>query len=451
MPATRADGRRAHPARQTSPVPVAPSPMSSPEPGRGSVPESGRGSVPGAGPVSPTAPAAPPPPASGPLAGIRVLDLTSVVMGPYATQLLGDLGADVISVEDVRGDTNRVMGPGPEPGMSGVSLNLLRNKRNVCLDLKQPAGREALLRILATCDVFVTNLRPGPLGRLRLTYDDVSAVRPDIVMCQACGWPADGPRSDRPAYDDVIQAGCGIAAAFQLQHGAPSVAPTLVADKVAGLTITYGLLAALLHRERTGQGQLVEVPMIDALTAFTLVEHGCAAVPEPPLGPAGYPRILVPERRPFATSDGWIAVLPYSQDNFEQLFRAGGRDDLLDDPRIRTAASRMEHASALYGLVEQIVARRPTAWWVELCAAHDIPAAAVASLDELVASQPVAVHPTLGPYHQISSPTRFSASPTSVRRHAPRLGEHTDEVLREVGLDDAEIVAARVTRRTRDA
>ncbi len=362
-------------------------------------------------------------------------------MGPYATQMLGDLGADVISVEDAKGDTNRVMGPGPAPGMSGVSLNLLRNKRNVCLDLKQPSGRDALLRILATCDVFVTNLRPGPLGRLRLGYDEVRAVRPDIVMCRACGWPSDGPARDRPAYDDVIQAACGISAAFELQHGAPSTTPTLVADKVAGLTITYALLAALFHRERTGEGQLVEVPMVDALTAFTLVEHGCAAVPEPPLGRAGYPRILVPERRPFATADGWIAVLPYSQDNYEQLFAAGDRDDLMGDPRIRSARSRMAHASELYGLVEQIVATRPTAWWVAFCDEHDIPAAAVGSLDELVQRQPLATHPALGPYHQIVSPTRFSSTPTSVRRHAPRLGEHTAEVLREVGLDDAEVAA----------
>lgn len=381
------------------------------------------------------------PPASGPLTGVRVLDLTSVVMGPYATQLLGDLGADVISVEDARGDTNRVMGPGPEPGMSGVSMNLLRNKRNVCLDLKQPAGRDALLRIAATCDVFVTNLRPGPLGRLRLTYDDLRAARPDIVMCQACGWPSDGEQRDRPAYDDVIQAACGIAAAFQLQQGAPSVAPTLVADKVGGLTITYAILAALFHRERTGEGQLVEVPMIEALTAFTLVEHGCAAVPEPPLGRAGYPRILVPERRPFATADGWLAILPYSQDNYEQIFRIGGRDDLVGDARIRTARSRMAHAGELYALVEPIVALRTTSWWVAFCEEQDIPAAAVATLDELVAAQPLAVHPTLGRYHQIVSPTRFSVSPTSVRRHAPRLGEHTVEVLREVGLDDTELAA----------
>lgn len=385
----------------------------------------------------------PKPSAAGPLDGIRVLDLTSVVMGPLATQVLGDLGADVICVEEARGDTNRIMGPGPEPGMSGVSLNLLRNKRNVCLDLKSPGGRDAFLRIAATCDVVITNLRPGPLARLRLTYEDVRAVRPDVIMCQACGWPSDGPDAERPAYDDVIQAGSGVAAAFALQRGEPSMAPTLVADKVAGLTIAYGVLAALVHRGRTGEGQFLEVPMIEALTAFTLVEHGCAAVPEPALGAAGYPRILVPERRPFATADGWMAVLPYSRDNYNDLFAEGGRSDLVDDPRVVSARSRMAHAGELYALIEPILATRPTAHWVAFCDAHDIPASAVRSLDELVAEQPVAEHPHVGSYHQIRPPVRFSATPASVRRPAPRLGEHSDEVLAEVGLGADEIATLR--------
>lgn len=378
---------------------------------------------------------------SGPLAGVRVLDLSSVVMGPYATQIMGDLGADVIAVEEAHGDTNRIMGPGPERGMSGVSLNLLRNKRNVCLNLKDPAGRDAFLRIAATSDVLVTNLRPAPLGRLGLTYDAVRAVRPDIVMCQANGWPSDSPDANRPAYDDVIQANSGIAHAFALQTGTPALVPTLVADKVAGLTLVYAVLAALFHRERTGEGQFVEVPMIDALTSFTLVEHGSAAIPEPPLGPAGYQRIVTPERRPVATSNGWMAVLPYSVANYNDLFRVGGRDDLIDDPRARSARSRMANAGELYALVTPIIATRTTEFWVEFCSAHDIPAAAVRSLDDLVAELPVVHHPTMGGYRQIPSPVRFSATPATVRRHAPLLGEHGREVLREVGMSDAAIDA----------
>jgi len=381
------------------------------------------------------------PVAVGPLAGVRVLDLSSAVMGPYATQILGDLGAEVIAVEEASGDTNRIMGPGPSRGMSGISLNLLRNKRNVCLNLKSEAGRDAFLRIAATCDVLVTNLRPAPLARLRLDYAAIREVRADIVMCQAHGWPSDGADANKPAYDDVIQASAGIADAFERQSGTFALAPTLVADKVGGLTIVYAVLAAMFHRERTGEGQFVEVPMIDALTSFTLVEHGCAAIPEPPLGPAGYPRVLAAERRPYATTDGWVAVLPYSASNYNDLFREGGRLDLIDDPRVLSAAARVANAADLYALIDPIIATRSSEFWIEYCSRHDIPAGAVRSLDDLVAELPVEQHPTLGAYRQIPPPVRFAATPASVRRHAPMLGEHGREVLLEVGLSDDAIDA----------
>ncbi|MFN8023509.1 MAG: CoA transferase [Acidimicrobiales bacterium] len=392
-------------------------------------------------PGDPTAPDA-----RGALDGIRVLDLTSVIMGPLATQVLGDLGADVISIEAAGGDTNRIMGPGPLPGMSGTSLNLLRNKRNVCLDLKHPDALEATARLLATCDVFVTNLRPGPLRRLGLDYEQVRAVRPDIVMCRAQGWPEhpDGGgvgEGDKPAYDDVIQAVSGIAHSFQLRDGVPAMAPILVADKVSGMAISQAVLAALFHRERTGEGQFVEVAMVEALRSFVLVEHACAATTEPPLGPAGYPRITTPDRRPFATTDGWIAVLPYSTENYRSVFREGGRDDLLDDPRITSARRRMAHAGELYAIVAGIVATRSTAFWVEFCEQHDIPAGAVRTLDELVAELPVVHHPLGGDYHHVPPAWRLSATPAVVRRPAPMLGQHTREVLAEVGYDDAAIDA----------
>ncbi len=381
------------------------------------------------------------PVALGPLAGVRVLDFSSVVMGPYATQILGDLGADVIAIEEASGDTNRIMGPGPGRGMSGISLNLLRNKRNVCLDLKSEAGRDAFLRIAATCDVVVTNLRPAPLARLRLDYAAIREVRADIVMCQAHGWPSDGVDANKPAYDDVIQASAGIADAFERQSGTPALAPTLVADKVAGLTIVYAVLAAMFHRERTGEGQFVEVPMIDALTSFTLVEHGCAAIPEPPLGSAGYSRMLAPERRPYATTDGWVAVLPYSASNYNDLFREGGRLDLIDDARVLSASTRAVNAGDLYALIDPIIATRSSGFWIEYCSRHDIPAGPVRSLDDLVAELPIEQHPTMGAYRQIPPPVRFAATPASVRRHAPLLGEHGREVLLEAGLSDDAIDA----------
>jgi crotonobetainyl-CoA:carnitine CoA-transferase CaiB-like acyl-CoA transferase len=377
----------------------------------------------------------------GPLSGVRVVDLSSVVMGPFATQILGDLGADVICVEDARGDTNRVMGPTAAPGLSGVALNLLRNKRNVCLDLKHAHGRDAFLRLVATADVVVTNLRPGPLARLGLTYEQLVAVRPGLVMCQAHGWPSDSALADSPAYDDIIQAGCGIAAAFELQTGMPTIAPTLVADKVAGLTIVYGVIAALFHRERTGEGQFLEVPMIEAMTAFTLVEHGCAAIPEPKLGRAGYPRVLSPHRRPFRSSDGWVSVLPYSAANYDAIFAAGGREDLVGDERVRTTRLRLANADSLYAALTPIIATRPTADWLAFCRAHDIPAGPVSTLDDLVDELPLEHHPHAGDYRRIPTAVRFSATPSMLRRHAPQHGEHGREVLAGIGVADEELDA----------
>ena len=223
----------------------------------------------------------------GPLDGIRVLDLSSVVMGPLATQILGDLGADVITVETRDGDINRIMSSGPCPGLSGVSLNLLRNKRNISLDIAHPRGRAALLRVAAGCDVFVTNLRPGSVGRLRLRYPDIASIRPDVIYCQAHGFPSDGPQADAPAFDDIIQAACGVPDVLRRAGGRPGLMPTLLADKVSGLVLAYSIIAALFHRARTGEGQKVEVPMADAMLAFLLVEHGSGAIPRPARGRPG--------------------------------------------------------------------------------------------------------------------------------------------------------------------
>jgi len=384
-----------------------------------------------------------PSPQAGPLADVRVLDLTSVVMGPMATQILGDLGAQVISVEDIHGDTNRFMGLGPHPQLSGVALNLLRNKRNISLDLKHPEGREACLRLAERADIVVTNLRPGPLGRLGLTYEDVRARNPSVIFCQAQGWPTDGPDGNHPAYDDVIQSATGLADVYLRRDGVPAIAPTIVADKVSGLTIVYAVLAALHHRDRTGEGQRLEVPMVEAMTAFMLAEHGGAAIPSPPVGPAGYVRALMPNRGPQRTADGWMHALPYSKTNFVDLFVAGGLTELANDPRLDNRLSRAQSANELYGLVADVLATRTTHEWLDFCEAHDIPAVRVASLDDLVAALPLAEHPIVGPYRVIPSGVRFDATPTSVRRHAPLIGENGDEVLLEAGYTADEVVALR--------
>ena len=378
----------------------------------------------------------------GPLEGVRVLDLTSVVMGPLATQTLGDLGADVIAVEAAKGETNRYMGTGPHPQLSGIALNLLRNKRNVAIDLKHPSGRDAVLRIAATCDVVVTNLRPAPLARLRLTYDDVVEVRPDVVYCQAQGFPSDSGRADDPAYDDVVQAAGGVPDLLHRAGGERALFPSIIADKISGLTMTYAILAALFERERSGRGQHIELPMVDALSAFLLVEHGAGGVPQPPTSAsAGYERILTPHRKPQPTADGWISIFPYTNAHFVALIEATGREDLRDD-RLMTQKGRAANPELLYGLLGAIIATKTTDEWLSLCRSVGIPAAEVADLDGMVAALPDATHPVAGAYKAIPPPVRFSRTPASAtRRPAPLIGEHNREVLLEVGLSADEIDA----------
>jgi crotonobetainyl-CoA:carnitine CoA-transferase CaiB-like acyl-CoA transferase len=382
-------------------------------------------------------------PPAGPLAGVRVLDITSMIMGPFATQIFGDLGADVIAIEPRRGDTNRAMGPGPLPQLSGVAMNLLRNKRNVALDFQRPEGHQAVLDIASTCDVFVTNLRPGTLQRAGLTYSDVAAVRPDVVYCQAHGYPTGTPRQDDPAYDDVIQAETGIADATARVTGQPMIAPTLLADKACGLTVAYSVLAALYRRAVTGLGDHIEVPMLDTMTAFMLVEHGAAAVPRPTLGAAGYPRILTPFRRPWPTKDGWMMVLPYTKEHYDSIFAASGRTDLLGDERYSTGRKRIANAGFLYDEVGRMLANKTTAEWVAFFRQHDVPAAEVGVLEDLIESLPDAEHPHAGRYKLIPPPVRFAGAPQSVRRPAPLIGEHTEEVLAEVGYDAEDIASLR--------
>src|ERR1035441_2045144 len=342
---------------------------------------------------------------TGPLDGVRVVDLTTVIMGPLATQILGDLGADVITVEDPRGTLSRVMTAGPHPQLSGIALNLLRNKRNVVLDLKTAEGRDALLAVVATAQVFVTNFRPGTLQRLGLSHEDIVDVHP-----QARASRSDSAAPAAPAYDDVIQAGTGLPDPFRRMEGEPQFVPTLIADKVCGLTIAYSVLAALLHRERTREGQRIEVPMVDVMTAFMLVEHAGAATARPPQGEPGYLRILSPNRRHQRTKDGRVSVLPYNRKNFEDIFRAGGRTDLVGDERIATARSRLAHIDSIYAEVAAILTQRTTEEWLAFCKAADVPASAIPTLEELIDALPEDDHPVAGRYKVIPQPLRFSRS-----------------------------------------
>jgi crotonobetainyl-CoA:carnitine CoA-transferase CaiB-like acyl-CoA transferase len=387
--------------------------------------------------------------ASGPLGGIRVLDLTTILMGPYATQILGDLGADVIKIEPPQGDAARGIVPSRNSGMGANVLNLHRNKRSVVLDVAQPAGRDALLRLAQTADVMIHNLRPQPLARLGIGYDAVRTQNPRIVYCSARGYGETGPYGERAAYDDLIQGASGLAALVEKVQGAPGYVPTVLCDKTSGLTIVYAVLAALVHRERTGEGQALEVPMFETMVAFNLVEHIGAHAFEPPLGAAGYPRLLTRFRRPFRTRDGHVCLLPYTDRNWRDFFDLAGRPELREDPRFRNIGGRTEHIEALYAIVEEAVATRTTAEWLSLCDGVGIPVGPLLDLDALWSDPHLqavgllqrATHPSEGDYWSVTPAVRFSSTPAAVRSHAPQLGQHSVEVLLAAGYTQDEVEA----------
>ena len=386
----------------------------------------------------------------GPLSGYRIVDLTTVVLGPYATRILGDLGADVVKVEPPEGDMLREIGPRKSPGMAPIHLALGSSKRSVVLDLKRPAARGALMRLVAGSDAFVHSMRPGAIARLGLTYDELRAVRPDIVYCGACGFGSGGPYAGRPAYDDLIQGMCGIADLMgRVTGGPPRYAPTIVADKTVGLFVANAVLAALVHRERTGEGQEIEVPMYETMVSYLLVEHLWERTVRPDDGALGYVRMLAPNRRPFRTRDGYICMLAYTDRHWKAFFALAGCPQRSADPRYATISGRTENVAELYAEVEELLGERTSGEWLADLERADIPAGPVNALEDLLADPHLAGqelfrrvhHPSEDETLQIGPPARFSRSPADVRRPAPLLGQHTAEVLREAGLAESEIDA----------
>ena len=384
----------------------------------------------------------------GPLQGIKVVDITSVLMGPYATQTLGDFGADVIKIEAPGGDITRQIGPERHRGMGPVYLNANRSKRCIVLDLKQAAGREVVLRLLTSADVFVTNVRPNAMRRLQLDYDAVSAVNKKIIYASLCGFGGDGPYSDKPAYDDLLQGASGLSHLIaRAGDGTPRYTPVALADRVVGLSAVNAILASLVQRGASGRGQHVEIPMFETMAAFVMGDHMGGLTFEPPLDRGGYARHLAADRKPYRTSDGYICVIVYNDKQWQSFFKATGRADLGADPMFETFAIRMAHIDKVYATLAEILETRSTADWLDALAAADIPVMPMHDLDSLMADPHLvatdffatAEHPSEGLIRSMRVPTRWSDTPAEPHRLAPRFGEHSREILQEAGYSAAEI------------
>lgn len=385
----------------------------------------------------------------GPLTGLRVVDLTTVVVGPYCTLALADMGADVIKVESPAGDTMRDIGPRRNPGMGSQFLSLNRNKQSVVLDLKKPVAREALSRLVETADVFIHNMRRPAIERLGLTYAAIASVNPRIVYCTIHGFHSAGPYHDKAAYDDTIQGASGLAA-IQARNGEPPrYVVSAIADKTPAMVALSGVLATLLYRERTGRGQEIEVPMFESMTAFVMSEHLYGKTFEPPLGPTVYSRQVSPFRRPHPTADGYICALMYTNEQCDRFFRMIGRTELISDPRFLTVGSRTDNIDELYAIVGEVLRGRSTADWLRVFEDADIPAMPVNTPDDLLHDKHLRAtdffyltdHPTEGTVRNVRYPATFSETPIPVAGPTPNLGEHTHDVLADVGFGEKELNA----------
>jgi crotonobetainyl-CoA:carnitine CoA-transferase CaiB-like acyl-CoA transferase len=383
---------------------------------------------------------------TGPLAELRIIDLTTILFGPYAAQTLGDWGAEVIKVEPLTGDGWRTSGQFRNRGMSGQFMAVNRNKRSLALDLKRPEGKAVLQRLLPTVDALVTNVRPAALARLGFGYEHCQKLNPKLVYAAATGFGQDGPWAARPAFDEIAQAASGLASAMG-SDDEPSFVPSLIGDKICGLSLAAAVCAALVHRERSGKGQLVEVPMLETIAAFNSIEMLGGHAFVPPIGAVGYKRMK--ERKPVRTKDGWLTMLPYSGDNWCAFFEAVGHPECIEEFSVRDPVQRAKNIDRIYRKMGEIALRRTTKEWEELLLRIDVPHTAFAKLSE-VADQPhlKAVglfvdleHPTEGRIRQARPATKFSDSPANIHRLPPRLGEHTEAVLKEAGYNDADIAS----------
>ena len=386
-----------------------------------------------------------------PLAGIRIVDLTSVVMGPWATYILAGYGADVIKVESPDGDVMRYAGPSRHHGMGSLFMFMNRGKRSIALDLKRLEARDALLRVCERADVFITNVRPAAMRRLGLGYDDVAAVNARIVYVDLVGYGQDGPYAARPAYDDLIQGVSGLAAMFRRADGEPRFVPALIADRITGMNAVHAVIAALFARERSGAGQHVEVPMFETMAELVLSDHMGGHLFDPPAGDFGYNRALAPNRRPLRTLDGYVCILLYTEKHWERFFEiVGQKNRYAEDARLSDPDVRRREYDAAYGVVAEIVTTRTSAQWRAALGAADIPVVPLEDVADLLDDEHLRatgffsheVHPSEGALRSVRRPLRFSGTGEAPLLPAPRLGEHGEEILHEAGLSDEAVAAA---------
>lgn len=392
----------------------------------------------------------------GPLDGIRVLDLTSVVLGPLATQTMGDMGADIVKIEGPAGDTTRYTGPKRSADMSALYMGLNRNKRSLVLDLKQQSAKDAMWRLIDTADVFVHSVRPQAMERLGFGTDAVCGRNPRIIYAGIHGFRMDGPYAGRPAYDDVIQGLSGSADLMARLVGEPRYMPTIMADKTCGLVTVNAVLAALLEREKSGKGQFVEIPMFETMVAFNIADHIFGHAFDPPEGPMGYSRVLTPSRRPYKTTDGYICLLAYTDIQWVRFWEEVGQPDLKDDPRFDSLSSRADNIEAVYSLAGEFIATRSTRDWLETLERLEIPCGEITEMEDIPNDPHMQAvgffrkeqHPTEGAITVPDTPVQFSRTPASIDRLQPKLGEHSTEILREAGMSDADIETMRASGAT---